>query len=121
MGTPMQTANVPETSAPRPAPRTVLPLPWAIWFWAQTRKLVVFVVGMTVLAIGLAMTVLPGPAFLVIPAGLAILATEFAWARWLLHHAKERIVTLVAASPTSVSTTPPPPVPAAPARSGTPE
>jgi tellurite resistance protein TerC len=37
------------------------------------------------------MTVLPGPAFIVIPLGLAILATEFAWARWLLAKAKERI------------------------------
>jgi len=41
-------------------------------------------VGGTVLAAGLALVVLPGPAFIVIPAGLAILAMEFAWARrWL--------------------------------------
>jgi len=34
--------------------------------------------------LGLAMIVLPGPAIVVIPAGLAILATEFIWAkRWL--------------------------------------
>lgn len=34
--------------------------------------------------IGIALLVLPGPAFLVIPVGLAILATEFVWARrWL--------------------------------------
>ncbi len=40
--------------------------------------------GGTVLALGIAFIVLPGPAFLVIPAGLAILAMEFAWARrWL--------------------------------------
>lgn len=33
---------------------------------------------------GVAMLVLPGPAFIVIPMGLAILATEFEWAqRWL--------------------------------------
>ncbi len=39
---------------------------------------------MTVLLIGTAMIVLPGPAIVVIPIGLAILATEFAWARrWL--------------------------------------
>ncbi len=42
------------------------------------------VVGGTVLLIGVAMVVLPGPAFVVIPAGLAILATEFVWARRLL-------------------------------------
>jgi len=36
---------------------------------------------MTVLLIGVALLVLPGPAFVVIPIGLAILATEYAWAR----------------------------------------
>jgi tellurite resistance protein TerC len=42
------------------------------------------VIGGTVLLLGIALIVLPGPAFLVIPAGLAILATEFAWAKhWL--------------------------------------
>ena len=42
------------------------------------------VIGFTVLAIGVAMLVLPGPALLVIPFGLALLATEFMWAkRWL--------------------------------------
>jgi tellurite resistance protein TerC len=40
--------------------------------------------GATVLAFGIALIVLPGPAVVVIPAGLAILAIEFAWARrWL--------------------------------------
>ncbi|MFL6598372.1 MAG: PGPGW domain-containing protein [Chthoniobacterales bacterium] len=35
--------------------------------------------------IGIALHVLPGPAFVVIPVGLAILATEYAWARrWLI-------------------------------------
>ena len=48
------------------------------------KRITVMVVGGTVLAIGVALVVLPGPAFLVIPAGLAILAIEFAWAkRWL--------------------------------------
>jgi tellurite resistance protein TerC len=50
----------------------------------QAWRLIIFVVGMTVLLIGIALIVLPGPAFVVIPVGLAILATEFAWARrWL--------------------------------------
>jgi uncharacterized protein (TIGR02611 family) len=48
------------------------------------KRIIVFVVGATVLAIGVAWIVLPGPAFLVIPAGLAILGLEFAWARRLL-------------------------------------
>ncbi len=47
-------------------------------------RMIVLVVGGTVLLIGVAMIVLPGPAFVVIPAGLAILASEFVWARRLL-------------------------------------
>ncbi len=48
------------------------------------RRVIVSVVGATVLLIGIALLVLPGPAFIVIPVGLAILATEYAWARrWL--------------------------------------
>jgi tellurite resistance protein TerC len=35
------------------------------------------------------MIVLPGPAVLVIPLGLGILAIEFAWARRWLRHVKE--------------------------------
>lgn len=48
------------------------------------RRLVVTVVGTTVLIVGVAFLVLPGPAFLVIPLGLGILATEYVWARRLL-------------------------------------
>jgi tellurite resistance protein TerC len=48
------------------------------------RRVVVGVIGTTVLTIGIAMVVLPGPAVAVIPMGLAILASEFVWARrWL--------------------------------------
>jgi tellurite resistance protein TerC len=48
------------------------------------RRVVVAVIGSTVLTIGIAMVVLPGPAVVMIPVGLAILATEFVWARrWL--------------------------------------
>jgi uncharacterized protein (TIGR02611 family) len=48
------------------------------------KRVIVSVVGATVLLIGIALLVLPGPAFIVIPVGLAILATEYAWARrWL--------------------------------------
>ena len=45
------------------------------------RKTVVGIAGFTVLAIGLVMIVIPGPAIVVVPIGLAILAIEFAWAR----------------------------------------
>lgn len=41
-------------------------------------------VGLSVVLLGIALLVLPGPAFIVIPVGLAILSLEFAWARhWL--------------------------------------
>jgi uncharacterized protein (TIGR02611 family) len=48
------------------------------------KRVIVSVVGATALLIGVALLILPGPAFIVIPVGLAILATEYAWARrWL--------------------------------------
>jgi tellurite resistance protein TerC len=52
-------------------------------------RVVVAVVGGTITLIGVALLVLPGPAFVVIPVGLSILATEFVWARQWLHKAKE--------------------------------
>jgi len=58
---------------------------------AQAKRLIVIVIGFTILAVGIAMIVLPGPAVVVIPIGLAILATEFLWARKLLVTVKERI------------------------------
>ncbi len=48
------------------------------------RRVVVGIIGTTVFSLGIVMIILPGPAFLVIPFGLAILASEFVWARrWL--------------------------------------
>jgi uncharacterized protein (TIGR02611 family) len=58
-------------------------------FLRQARRVIIGVVGFTVLLIGVALLVLPGPAFLVIPAGLAILAIEFAWARRWLQRIKQ--------------------------------
>ncbi len=55
------------------------------------RKVAVAVVGVTVTAVGAAFIVLPGPAVIVIPLGLAILATEFLWARRLLRRGREGI------------------------------
>ena len=55
------------------------------------RKLIVAVIGGTILLIGLALIVLPGPAFIVIPIGLGILATEFAWARRAIDRARRAI------------------------------
>ena len=52
------------------------------------KRVVIAVMGGTVLALGIALIALPGPAFLVIPAGLAILAIEFTWARQWLRSAR---------------------------------
>jgi len=57
----------------------------------QARRLIVTVAGFTILAAGIAMIVLPGPAVVVIPVGLAILATEYVWAKKLLTSVKKRI------------------------------
>ena len=56
------------------------------------RRVIVGIAGFTVLLVGIALIVLPGPAFLVIPLGLGILATEFVWARNLLKKVKERFM-----------------------------
>ena len=55
------------------------------------RRVVIGVIGGTIMLIGVALLVLPGPAFIVIPLGLLILGTEFAWARRLLRRGKEMI------------------------------
>lgn len=57
----------------------------------QAKRFVVIIIGFTMLAAGIAMVVLPGPAFVFIPAGLAILASEFLWARKLLQKVKEKL------------------------------
>lgn len=59
------------------------------------RRIVIALIGGTVLLIGIAMTVLPGPAVVVIPAGLAILGIEFAWARRWLAKVREQANGLV--------------------------
>lgn len=65
-----------------------MPYPWA-------RRLVVGVIGGTVVLVGIALVFLPGPALVVIPVGLGILGLEFAWARRLLKHARDRAGDLV--------------------------
>ena len=61
------------------------------------RKIVVGIAGGILFAAGIAMIVLPGPAFVFIPLGLLLLASEFKWAeRWAekaqdgLHNAREK-------------------------------
>lgn len=53
-----------------------------------TWRTLVTVVGGTVLLAGVVMCVTPGPGAAGIVLGLAILSTEYAWARGLLHRAR---------------------------------
>ena len=55
------------------------------------RRVAIAVSGITVLAIGVVMIVTPGPALVLIPAGLAILGLEFAWARLWLRRLRKSI------------------------------
>ncbi len=72
------------------------------------RRVIIAVIGGTILIIGVAMIVLPGPAVIVVPLGLAVLATEFVWARrWLrkakkmFKQAKDRVTGSTKKSPSS--------------------
>lgn len=59
--------------------------------YKAVRRVIIGVVGAVVLLTGVIMIVTPGPAFIVIPAGLAILGLEFAWARYWLRKARQTI------------------------------
>ena len=65
------------------------------------RKCLVAVLGGALLAAGVAMLFLPGPAVVVIPAALAILAVEFVWARRWLAWLRERYKTFFSNKPAS--------------------
>jgi uncharacterized protein (TIGR02611 family) len=54
------------------------------------RRLGVSLAGFAVLAAGLVMMLTPGPGLLLIIVGLAILGTEYAWAKRLLEKAREQ-------------------------------
>ena len=54
-----------------------------------TYRVFVLVIGVLVALAGVAMLVLPGPGWLVIILGVAILATEYAWANRLLQRVKD--------------------------------
>lgn len=56
----------------------------------QLKRWIIGLIGTTILIIGIVMIVFPGPAFIVIPIGLSILATEFIWARKVMEKFKEK-------------------------------
>lgn len=60
------------------------PSEWIRTIARNAKRLLVFILGVAVLAAGVAMLALPGPGLVVIIVGLVILATEFAWAERML-------------------------------------
>ncbi len=54
------------------------------------RRIAVSVAGFLLIAVGLALMVLPGPGVLFLIAGLAVLATEYVWAQRALNFAKRK-------------------------------
>ena len=85
----MQTPIDEERAAP---PATAEPPPSSTRSTLRmARRVGVAVVGSAVLGVGVVLLVTPGPAFVVIPIGLAILSLEFEWARRWLRKVKEHI------------------------------
>ncbi len=58
----------------------------------HTKRLIVGVIGVTIILIGIALLALPGPGLIVIIVGLAVLASEFVWAKRLLEQARGHYV-----------------------------
>lgn len=65
----------------------------------HARRVAIAVIGGTVLAVGAAMLVLPGPGLVVLIVGLGILGVEFAWARELQHRARHHATALARRTP----------------------
>jgi tellurite resistance protein TerC len=73
------------------------------------RRIAIALIGSTILLLGVAMLILPGPGLLVIPIGLALLSTEFVWARrWLarIREAATRLPREAAAQPAPIDPKP---------------
>ena len=62
----------------------------AILTYRQARRIVILIVGTSLLLVGIVMIFLPAPAILVIPLGLTVLSLEFAWARLWLRKFREK-------------------------------
>lgn len=54
-------------------------------------RIAVAIIGFAIIVTGLALIPLPGPGWLIVFAGLAVLSTEFVWAERLLHYARTKV------------------------------
>jgi uncharacterized protein (TIGR02611 family) len=80
---------IPPQSAPE---KPQVPLGYRETAYRVGKRILVFILGLSVVLIGIVMIVTPGPAVVVIPLGLGILASEFLWARKLLNQMKSRFI-----------------------------
>jgi tellurite resistance protein TerC len=71
------------------------PVALALFAWRQARRIAVLLIGSSVLLVGVVMLVTPGPGMVVIPLGLAILGTEFVWARRIIKRLKKQALSVV--------------------------
>jgi len=55
----------------------------------KIKKIIISIVGGILLIIGIIMIIVPGPAYLIIPAGLGILGTEYQWAKQMHEKVKK--------------------------------
>ena len=70
--------------------RSVRPVEVLRFILRNGKRVAILVIGLAFVVLGVVFLVLPGPGILGIIIGLAILATEFVWARVLLDKAKEQ-------------------------------
>ena len=87
------TAETPQEEGPRSEPKFVTKLRGQREQHRERSRIVrilFVIVGFTLLLAGIAMLVAPGPAFVVIPIGLAILSLEFTWAETALEKSLEQ-------------------------------
>lgn len=79
-----------------PAPTEERDWEWRRWIRSNPHahrlyRLVVALVGLLITVVGLVLVPAPGPGWLVVLLGLAVLASEFAWARRVLHFARRTL------------------------------
>ena len=60
------------------------------WVARSSKRIAVTLVGTVLVLAGLVLMVTPGPGWLAVIAGLAVLGTEYAWARAAMEGAKSR-------------------------------
>jgi len=79
-------------TAPRWHHRWILFPLSAVWEFIKRngKRVAVTIAGFALILVGIALLVLPGPGWLLIFAGLAILSTEYVWAQRMLNKAKEQ-------------------------------